>query len=102
MSSTLFPRPLVDGALSHVEASENQRAIREQLERILESPGFRNSKRYPNLLRLRSSTAFRVRLAFWRPIPGREPGIIPRATRGKEFLKDLKALKFPQVSRGLR
>ena len=30
---------------------ENQRAIREQLERILESPGFRNSRRYPNLLR---------------------------------------------------
>jgi hypothetical protein len=51
MSSTLFPRPLADGALSHVEAGENQRAIREQLERILESPGFRNSKRYPNLLR---------------------------------------------------
>jgi hypothetical protein len=37
--------------LSHLETTEHQRAIREQLERILESPGFRNSKRYPNLLR---------------------------------------------------
>jgi len=51
MSSTVFQRPVSDGALSHLEASENQRAIREQLERILESPGFRNSRRYPNLLR---------------------------------------------------
>jgi hypothetical protein len=51
MSSTVFQRPVSDGALSHLEAGENQRAIREQLERILESPGFRNSKRYPNLLR---------------------------------------------------
>jgi hypothetical protein len=51
MSSTVFQRPLSDGALSHLEATENQGAIREQLERILESPGFRNSKRYPNLLR---------------------------------------------------
>jgi hypothetical protein len=51
MSSTLFPRPLSDGALSQVEAGEHQRAIREQLERILDSPGFRNSRRYPNLLR---------------------------------------------------
>jgi hypothetical protein len=51
MSSTVFQRPVTEGALSHLEAGENQRAIREQLERILESPGFRNSKRYPNLLR---------------------------------------------------
>src|SRR5258708_12622961 len=51
MSSTVFQRPLADGALSHLEAGENQRVIRKQLERILESPGFRNSKRYPNLLR---------------------------------------------------
>lgn len=51
MSSTVFQRPDADGALSHLEAGENQCAIREQLERILESPGFRNSRRYPNLLR---------------------------------------------------
>ena len=51
MSSTVFQRPVTDGALSHLEAGEHQRAIREQLERILESPGFRNSRRYPNLLR---------------------------------------------------
>jgi hypothetical protein len=51
MSTTVFQRPVADGALSHLEASENQHAIREQLERILESPGFRNSRRYPNLLR---------------------------------------------------
>ena len=51
MSSTIFGRPVSDGALSHLEAGEDQRAIREQLERILESPGFRNSRRYPNLLR---------------------------------------------------
>lgn len=51
MSSTVFQRPVSDGALSPLEASENQRAIREQLEHILESPGFRNSRRYPNLLR---------------------------------------------------
>jgi hypothetical protein len=51
MSSTVFHRPVADGALSQLEAGENQRAIREQLERILESPGFRNSRRYPNLLR---------------------------------------------------
>lgn len=51
MSSTVFQRPAQDGALSHLETNEHQRAIREQLERILESSGFRNSKRYPNLLR---------------------------------------------------
>jgi hypothetical protein len=51
VSSTIFGRPVSDGALSHLEAGENQRAIREQLEHILESPGFRNSRRYPNLLR---------------------------------------------------
>src|SRR5580704_12808910 len=51
MSSTVFQRPVADGALSHLEAGDNQHAIREQLERILESPGFRNSRRYPNLLR---------------------------------------------------
>ncbi|SPF51085.1 conserved hypothetical protein [Candidatus Sulfopaludibacter sp. SbA4] len=51
MSSTIFHRPLSDGTLMHPEAGGDQRAIREQLERILESPGFRNSKRYPNLLR---------------------------------------------------
>src|SRR5260370_6580094 len=51
MSSTFVQRPMADSALSHLEAGENQRAIREQLERILESPGFRNSRRYPNLLR---------------------------------------------------
>jgi hypothetical protein len=51
MSSTFVQRPVADSALSHLEAGENQRAIREQLERILESPGFRNSRRYPNLLR---------------------------------------------------
>jgi hypothetical protein len=51
VSSTIFQRPSSDGALSHLETTEHQRAIREQLERILESPGFRNSKRYPNLLR---------------------------------------------------
>src|SRR5437016_10733011 len=51
MSSTIFQRPEPDGALMHLESSEHRHAIREQLERILESPGFRNSKRYPNLLR---------------------------------------------------
>jgi hypothetical protein len=51
VSSTIFQRPAQDGALSHLETTEHQSAIREQLERILESPGFRNSKRYPNLLR---------------------------------------------------
>jgi len=51
VSSTMFQRPVPAGALMHLEARENQHAIREQLERILESPGFRNSRRYPNLLR---------------------------------------------------
>jgi hypothetical protein len=51
MSSTLFQRPFGEGALTHLDAVGNQHAIREQLDRILESPGFRNSRRYPNLLR---------------------------------------------------
>src|SRR5947208_9289497 len=51
MSSTTFERPESDSALMHVGAAGNQRVIRQQLERILESSGFRNSKRYPNLLR---------------------------------------------------
>ena len=51
MSSTIFQRPESDSALMHLGAVGNQRVIRQQLERILEGPGFRNSKRYPNLLR---------------------------------------------------
>jgi len=51
MSSTLSQHPFGEGALTHLDTVENQHAIREQLDRILESPGFRNSRRYPNLLR---------------------------------------------------
>jgi len=51
MSSTIFERPDSDSALMHLGTVGNDRVIRQQLERILESSGFRNSKRYPNLLR---------------------------------------------------
>jgi hypothetical protein len=51
VAATNSQSPLSDATLMHLEAGEDQRTIREQLERILESPGFRNSRRYPNLLR---------------------------------------------------
>jgi len=49
MSTKVF-RPYA-GRLISPESLETHDAIREQLDRILESPGFRNSKRYPALLR---------------------------------------------------